>query len=167
MLMKRITILICTLLLPFAMMAAGVKTSRVNAVISEIKGYEGVELVRLGPLSTFALKAVARISTAGDYDAKQALAMLNGVKRLTILDYADCSEKIRSEISGRLDKALKGADLLIETKDGNDVMKMYGVVDEKKGIISDFVVYTPGDCALICIFGKVTMSSVEKMLEQQ
>ena len=165
--MKRITIIICTLFLSVAMMAAGVRKSRINNIISEIKGYEGVELVRLGPLSTSALKAVARISAAGDQNAIQALAMLNGVRRFAILEYKGCSENTRSEITDKLDKALKGANLLLEAKDSDDVMRMYGVVDEIKGSISDFVLYAPGDCALICIFGKVPMSSIEKMLEQQ
>jgi hypothetical protein len=27
------------------------------------------------------------------------------------------------------------------------------------------VLYTPGDCALICIFGKISMAAVEKIIK--
>ncbi len=42
-------------------------------------------------------------------------------------------------------------------------MRIYGVVDESADSVKDFVLYTPSDCALICIFGSISMDAVAKI----
>jgi len=165
--MKRFLIILCILAFPLSGTAGkNVPRARLLSAISEFKGTDGVELVQLGTIATSALKATIRISAAGDPDARQALDVMNGIKRLTIFDYEDCDRATQEKISGRISRILKDSELLIEAKDDEDVMRIYGVSDDDGKHVSDFVLYTPSECALICVFGKVSMAAINKMIEE-
>ena len=163
--MKRLLIILSIALIPLGGTAGSVvHRNRILSVLSEFKNAEGVELVQLGPLATSALKTVVRLSSAGDEDAKQALALMHGVRRVSVFDYDDCDARLKDRINRRLARILDGSELLFEAKDGEDVMKLYGVTDGNGENVKDFVLYTPGDCALICIFGKVSVKAIEKII---
>lgn len=164
--MKKTIAILCFLALPLLAMAGkNVSKTQLTAVISEFRQYDGVELVRLGSLATSALKTVIRLSAKEDPDSAEALRLLKGIRRLTVFEYEDCQPDIKERISRRLNRTLNGSDLLMEAKDGGDSMRMYGVVDESGDTVRDFVLYSPGSCALICIFGKVSMKALSKMME--
>jgi hypothetical protein len=50
--------------------------------------------------------------------------------------------------------------MLMEVKDGSDIMRMYGVVDDRGDKVKDFVLFSPEDCTLICLFGSISLDSV-------
>ena len=163
--MKRLLIILSIVLIPLSGTAGkSVPRNRLLTALSEFRSTEGVELVQLGTLATSALRAVASLSSAGDEDARQALALMKGVRRVTVFDYEDCDAAVKEKIGRRLNRILGDSEILFEAKDGEDVMKLYGVTDSKGENVRDFVLYTPGDCALICIFGKISMAAVEKII---
>ena len=164
--MKRFLLITCILLLPLSGWAGkNVPKTQLAAFISEYRTCEGVELVQLGAFATAAIRATVRLAASNDDDARQAIALMKGVRRLTVLDYEDAPAGVKEKMNHRLDRILNGSELLMEAKDGEDVMKMYGVLDKKGENVSDFVLYTPGDCALICIFGKVSMKAVAEIMK--
>ena len=166
--MKKI-LLLFLLLLPLAASAGKpvsktVPKSKLASVVSEFRGYDGVEVVRLGWLGTAAIKGVARAAAKSDPDARKALDLVRGVKRFTVLEYDGCTPAVRERIIRRLDQALHGSELLMEAKDGSERVRMFGVVDDATGEVRDFVLHAPSDHALICIFGSIPMESVAKVL---
>lgn len=164
--MKRITLIVLILLLPLGAGAGeNVSKSRLSSFISEYRYCDGVEVVRLGPLATSAIKATIRISAAGDKDAVQALRALGGVKKVLVFDYEDCRSELKERISRKLDRILDEAELLLEAKDGQDGVRIYGVTDGEGKTVRDLVLHTPGGCALICVFGKISMDSIAKLME--
>ena len=140
-----------------------VSKTGVMFAISECRNYEGVELVNLGRISTYALKQTIRFAAKDDPDAREALDLMKGIRRITVMDYEDCPAPVRARISRRLDKALSGSELLMEASDGGDKVRMYGLMDEKTGAIKDFVLFCPSDYSLICIFGSISMDAVAKL----
>ena len=167
--MKKLLILFVLTLLPLAASASlpvsqTVSKARLTSLISEIRGYDGVEVVRLGALPTAAIKTVLRTAARRDEDAKEALRLLRGIRRVSVLDYEDCSPAVRERISARLDRALVGSELLMEAKDDDASMRIFGVVDEKTGTVRDFVLHSPDGGTLICIFGSISMDAVGKVL---
>lgn len=165
--MKRFLLITCILLLPLSAWAGkNVQKTQLASFISEYRHCEGVELVQLGTFATAAVRAMVRLGASDDEDSRQAISMLKGIRRLTVLDYEDAPDSIKEKMSRRLDRILNGSELLMEAKDGDDVMKMYGVLDKKGENVSDFVLYTPGDCALICIFGKVSMKAIAEIMKE-
>lgn len=164
--MKKTIAILCFLVLSLSAMAGkNVSKTQLATLVSEYRQYDGVELVQLGSLATSALKTVIRISAKNDPDAAEALQLLNGIRRLTVFEYEDCSPAVKEKITRKLNRILNGSELLMEAKDGDDSMRMYGVVDEKGDTVRDFILHTPGSCALICIFGKVSMKALSKMMK--
>ena len=164
--MKKTITILCFLVLSLSAMAGkNVSKTQLATLVSEYRQYDGVELVQLGSLATSALKTVIRISAKNDPDAAEALQLLNGIRRLTVFEYEDCSPAVKEKITRKLNRILNGSELLIEAKDGDDSMRMYGVVDEKGDTVRDFILHTPCSCALICIFGKVSMKALSKMMK--
>ena len=164
--MKRTITILCILLLSLSGWAGKpVKKGQLASLVTEYRNVEGVELVRLGTLATSAIKTTIRVSAKDDPDSKQALRLLNGIRRLTIFEYEDCEASVKHEINNKLQRILRGSELLMEVKDESDTMQMYGIIDEDGESVRDFVLYTPADCALICIFGKVSMDAVAKIIK--
>ena len=120
-------------------------------------------MVELGRIKTAALKGVIRIAAMGDSDARDALALMKGIHRITILDYEDSSDADKASIEQRLERALSDSEMLMEASDGGDKMRIYGVMEERAEIVRDFVLYAPSDCALICIFGSISMDTIAKI----
>jgi hypothetical protein len=164
--MKRILLIISIILLPQALVCAQGKTiskTQLTATVSGCRQYEGAELVKLGRLATAALKKTIRLSSANDSDARQVLSLMKGIREMAILDYSDCSENDKESISRKLERALSGGEMLMEASDEGGKMRIYGVVDDKTDTVRDFVMYAPSDCALICIFGSISLKTVAKM----
>ena len=166
--MKRIILILTILLLPLSVSAGKtVPRTQLSAFINEFRSCEGVELVQLGSLATAGLKAAARMAARADDDpdTAHALALLKGVRRLTVLDYEDSAPAVKEKMNRRLNRLLNRSELLLEAKDGEDAFSLYGVIDDKAGTVRDLVLHSPGSCALICIFGKVSMDAVAKLVE--
>lgn len=165
--MKRIILILTVLFLSTGGIAGNVRKTGLTALIYEYKGYDGVELVKLGPIETSLLKSAIRASAKRDDgpDSEQILKIIRGVRRLIVFDYDDCEQVVKDKINKKLNRIFKDSELLMEAKDGDDTMQMFGVTDEKCGTVSDFILYNPGECSLICIFGKISMDAVAKLVE--
>ena len=166
--MKRLLLLIVLAQLPLAASASypatkKVSKTRINSDISEVRRYDGVEVVRLGRLGTSAIRGLVRLAAREDPDAREALTVLRGVKNLTVMEYEDCAPAVRERIVRRLDAALDGSELLMEAKDDGTAMRVYGIVDEQTDRVRDFVIHTPSEHALICIFGSIPMDVLGKL----
>jgi hypothetical protein len=166
--MKRLLLLFALALLPLAASAGApatkkVSKTRITSVISEVRRQDGVEVVRLGRLGTSAIRGLVRVAAREDPDAREALAVLRGVRNLTVMEYDDCAPAVRERIARRLDAALDGSELLMEAKDEGTAMRIYGIVDERTDRVRDFVIHAPSEYALICIFGSIPMDVLGKL----
>ena len=159
--MKKFLLIAAILVLPLTgecrpQKQKAVNSVRISAIISEFRGYEGVETVRVGRLGTAALKGAIRVSAAGDPESKEILEGIKGMKSFIVFDFEDAAPSVKERINSKISRALDGVELLMEVKDGEDAMKMYGVCSDDGGKISDFILHSPSDCALICVFGAVS-----------
>lgn len=164
--MKRLVLLICILLSLPAFARTPAKTvskTRITTAIAECRLYPGTEMVRLGRLSTAALRGVIRLAALDDPEAREALGLMKGIHGITVLDYADCKAEDREAISRKLESALSGSEMLMETSEEGEKMRIYGLVDDQMENVRDFVLFSPTDCNLICIFGSIPMGAMEKV----
>ncbi len=53
----------------------------------------------------------------------------------------------------------------LEVKDGSETVRIFGVASEDGEEVKDFVLYAPDDCALVCLFGSISMEAVASMVE--
>ena len=138
---------------------APVPKTKLVSIINEYKNYEGVEVVMVGSLGTRALKSLSE----NDPDMRDAMRIISGIRKMLVVDFEDCEPAVRERLARKLQGALDGADLLMEVKDGGTGLMMYGVVAEGSSTVRDFVLYSPEDCSLICLFGSLSMNAVSKL----
>lgn len=164
--MKKIILLAALLLPMFAQTLAGgnVPKSKITSFIYDCQRYEGVEVVQLGGLATMALRASLRVAASDDPEVREMMRLITGVKRISVLNYEQCAPDIQDKISRKLNRMLDGSDLLIETRDGNELMQIYGVVDDQNGTVRDFVMHTPSEASLICIFGSIPIDKLARVI---
>ena len=164
--MRKRIILILVCLMSFAGIAFGATSltkARLTSLIRECRGIEGTEVVRLGGFTTGALKGVIRIAGASDPDTKEFLRIIGGIKSISIMEFEDCASADRVYISERISRLLEDAEVLVDIKDDGEHMCIYGVFDEEKNTVGDFVMYSQEECALICLFGKISMDAFSEL----
>ncbi|MBO4611290.1 MAG: DUF4252 domain-containing protein [Bacteroidales bacterium] len=164
--MKKKIILILVCLMSFAgiaFSATPLTRARLTSLIRECKNYEGTEVVRLGSFTTGALKGLVWIASSGDPDAKEFLKLCRGIKSMSIMEFEDCHPADRAYINERIQGLLDDSDVLMDIKEDGQHLSIYGVFDENKNTIGDFVLYSAEDCALICLFGKISMDVVSEL----
>ena len=168
--MNRLLFFLTFALLPLAASAARpsrtVSKTELASIVSEFRGYDGVEVVRLNRLTTGVVKGFIRMAAKSDPDAREAFGLMRGLKRLTVLEYDEAAPEIRNRINTRIAQALDGSELLMEAKDGDSALQIFGIVDDANGLVRDFVVHAPNDCALICLFGSMSMDSLTKLMAE-
>lgn len=170
--MKKYIITVIILLIATCAVAkekdSGVSLSKLNAVISEYSLNDGFDVVNVGKIGTMAIKSLIRLGAMADGDnddARAALNLISGIKKIAIVDYDDCQESVRKGFEHKLSRILTDKELIMEAKDGGDIMKIYGVIDDKADKLGNFVMYAPQDCALICLFGTIPLSAIASAME--
>lgn len=147
----------------------GVPKEKILGLVQEYNHKAGFHVIRLGALGTSFVRTAAKIAikAEGDPEAAEAVKLLNDIKRVAVVEYEECNESEKNSFNSRLEKILAQSDLLMEAKDSEDVMRIYGVVNEDASQVKDFVIHVPNDCALICMFGSIPMDAVAKIIEMQ
>ena len=149
MLMKRILLLLMLSLAASSGMAPGaaartVPEQRLVNIVNGFRGTEGFEVVKV---------------------FRQALKVMNGVRRVVVVEYEDGPERERRLFNDRISSALRNSDLLMSVNDGGSSVSIYGTTDERTGDMRDVVIFTPDDCALVCVFGRISMEAVAELLK--
>ena len=138
--------------------------ARLNTIISSCRHYDGADVVRLGWLGTAAARTVMQLSSISDEDARQVLEMIRGVKSFTYLGYEDCAPEVCDWIDHEVHRVLEGFEMLMEFKDGESTMRMFGVVDDRRDRVVDFVLHNPADHMLVYVSGFIPMDALGRML---
>lgn len=146
----------------------GVPKEKIASLINEFRTYDGFDVVRMNALGTSAIKALIRMTASADSDpeVRAALDMIKGIKKIAVVDYEDCAQDVKQRFSRKLNRALSSSELLMEAKDGSEVMRMYGVVSDDSAVVRDFVMFSPDDCALVCLFGSISLDAIMKIANQ-
>lgn len=136
---------------------------RIGNFISDCRNYEGAEVVHLGSFAINIGKGVLKIASIDDPEAREVLGLIKDVKSLYVFNYEDCKKSVKEKVNNRLKEMLAGSEVLLEAKEGEDKVIIYGVVDEKGGKVSDFILHTPSECAVICILGSISTDTLAKL----
>ena len=145
-----------------------VRQEKLLELISEYSEKKNFNVIRISSFGASAIKGVVRAASAfdGDKDLKDALEVIKGIRGGVIVKYGDCSEAVRRGFDRRLGELLENCDVLFEAKDGEDMIRMYGVIDENAEDVKDFILYIPSDAALVCLFGTIKLDAVAKIVAE-
>ncbi len=143
----------------------GEKSERESVTLPGIKvvSDNNLEFVSIGGIGIKLIKWGAKVSD--DDDAKLAMAAFDGVKRLMVLDYENCDKALKERFNKKIGRTLEGCELMMEAKDEEETMSIYGTLSGDGSKISDIVMYAPESSALICFFGTIDTDELGKLVE--
>jgi len=129
---------------------------------------EGFDVINVGSGAFRVLKAIIRHASISDSDAAQALMVMKGLKGLTIVDYSEASDADRANFESRSEQILKHNELLIEARENGKRLMIYGKPTGANGDkLKDFILYSPDNSALVCLFGTADFNRVAEILEKE
>lgn len=167
--MKKISIILLLLVLPLMLTAGNgggtMHKREIFSLVDQYRDVEGFEVINVGRVGTSLAKLIAGFVSVGDEDVRELLRLAKNVNRLAVVDYEDCDGRVRQEFSGKVEKALSDSEMLLEIKDGSEVVRIFGAASEDGAEVKDFILFAPGDCTLVCLFGSIPMEAVASMME--
>lgn len=161
--MKKLLITLWMILTLSTMAWAGVQNNQLRSLVSSYKGTDGFEIVDIGGLGLRLLKGAAR-SAAETKEDREALKLFDGLKRLTIVDFSDAAAGDRDRFLSRARQILAGGEMLMEAKDGDETVCIYGNASADGSQLQDISILA-GD-ALIFIRGTIRTDQVEALIKQ-
>jgi hypothetical protein len=96
--------------------------------MKEYSGHTDFQMINLGRLGLSVVKAAMRRSS--DKDAKELLSLMRDVNQVSIASYDDCEASVKRDFESRLSKVLKKDFLLVEAKDGHNLLLIVVVEDD-------------------------------------
>lgn len=155
--MKKLLVTL-TILLTGTLLWAGVP-AKVQTLMNEYKHHDGFDHVSIGPLGMTLMKGIVLSDKDLDAEDRAALGAFESIRRLTILDFEDAQADVKARFISKLQRILNGMDLILETKDSDSRLSIYGVDDGRT--VRDCILFDP-DGTLIVVRGKI---GVDKLME--
>lgn len=165
--MKKIIIVILSIWLTASVSIAGNRnadTKNVINAISEYKQASGVDVISIGKLGLGLAKVVANLS-AESKEEKAALSILNGINKVVVVDYEDAAEATRIELNSKLSDIFGKTEKILEVKDEEDTLNIYGTSGKGGESIDDLMIFVPEDYTLICILGSISAERIADLIK--
>ena len=161
--MKKILITLMMLLSLGTVALAGEPNRQLRNLVSDYRGTQGFDVVDVGGLGLSLLKAAARTAADSPED-REALRLFNGLKRLTIVDFSEAAPEIKDKFLRKVNRILKGGEMLLEAKDGGETVRIYGTSSDDGDLLEDIALLA-GD-ALIFVRGSILADQVAALIAQ-
>lgn len=166
--MKKLLVLLLLVTLPLAAFAGRpakrINNARLSALIAECRQYDGAEVITIGGFGTSLIKGAVRLSAGNDPEARAALRLFSGVRSFGALEFGDCSEAARERISEKIERLLARSEMLVEVKEDDTHMCVYGLLDDASATVRDIVLYDAEDCVFVYAKGSVSMEVVGELM---
>ena len=143
---------------------ATVNTRRVISAIRDYRYEPGFEVVSVGKF-WMGLSRIAAGLAVETEEERRALSILNNIDKIVVVEYEDASEAKRREFDSRLSGLLDRAEKIVEVKDEEDILYIYGTSVNDAESIDDLMIYIPEDCKLICILGSISAEKIADLIK--
>lgn len=141
-----------------------VDTRNIISTISDYKHVSGVQVISVGKLGLGFAKVVANLSAESEED-KAALAILNGINKVVVVNYEDATAAKEKELNSKFSELLNNAEKIIEVKDEEDTIHIYGTSANGGGSIDDLMIFIPKDYTLICVLGSISAERIADLIK--
>ena len=141
-----------------------VDTRNIISTINEYKQVSGVQVISVGKLGMGLAKVVANLSAESEED-KAVLAMLNGIDKMVIVNYEEAAVAKQKELNSRLSELLNNAEKILEIKDEEDTLHIYGTPAGGGESIDDLMIFIPEDYTLICALGSISAEKIADLIK--
>ena len=164
--MKRIIFAILSLwLAAFVCIAANrnVDTKNIISTISCYKHVSGVHVISVGKLGLGLAKFVGNLSVETE-EEKAALAILNGINKVVVVNYEEATAAKQKELNSKLSRLLNKAEKILEVKDEEDTVNIYGTYVNGGDYIDDLMIFIPEDHTLVCVLGSISADRIADLI---
>ena len=161
--MKKILITLLMLVSLGTAAWAGEQNNQLRNLVSSYKGTEGFDVVDVGGVSLSLLKAAARTAAETEED-RAALKLFNGLKRLTVVDFSEAAPDVKDKFLRKVNRILKGGEMLLEAKDGGETVRIYGTSSADGSLLEDIAILA--EDALIFIRGSIRADQIGALMKQ-
>ena len=161
--MKKILITLLMLVSLGTAAWAGEQNNQLRNLVSSYKGTEGFDVVDVGGVGLSLLKAAARTAAETEED-RAALKLFNGLKRLTVVDFSEAAPDVKDKFLRKVNRILKGGEMLLEAKDGGETVRIYGTSSADGSLLEDIAILA--EDALIFIRGSIRTDQIEALMKQ-
>lgn len=141
-----------------------VNTRRVISAIRDYRYEPGFEVVSVGKFWMGLTRIAAGLAVETE-EERMALSILNNIDKIVVVEYEDASEAKRREFDSRLSGLLDRAEKIVEVKDEEDILYIYGTSVNDAESIDDLMIYIPEDCTLICILGSISAEKIADLIK--
>ena len=159
--MKKILLTLCMVLCLIPTARAAGQPGQIRTLVNEYRNEPGVDVVDLGSIALGLLRATMRTQAENEQDRK-AIELLRGIKRLTVLDCSEAAQNVRESFLRKAKRALAGEEMLMEAKDGDETVRVYGLSSDDGSLLQDIVILA--EDALISIKGSIRMDQVGALI---
>lgn len=141
-----------------------VNTRRVISAIRDYRYEPGFEVVSVGKFWMGLTRIAAGLAVETE-EERRALSILNNIDKIVVVEYEDASEAKRREFDSRLSGLLDRAEKIVEVKDEEDILYIYGTSVNDAESIDDLMIYIPEDYTLICILGSISAEKIADLIK--
>ena len=141
-----------------------VDTSIILNTISDYKHVSGVQVISIGKLGLGLAKVAANLSAESEED-KAALAILNGINKVVVFNYEEAPEAKQKELNSKLSQLFNNAEKILEVKDEEDTVNIYGTSVNGGESIDDLMIFIPEDYTLICVLGSISAERIADLIK--
>lgn len=163
--MKKIIFVTMSLwLAAFTSIAGNIETGNIINTISDYKQVPGVQVISIGKFGLGLARVVANLAAESEED-KAVLSILNGINQLVVVNYEDAAEAKQNELNTKLSKLFNTAEKIIEVKDEEETVNIYGTSVNGGESIDDLMIFIPEDHSLICFLGSISAERIAGLIK--
>ena len=96
---------------------------------------------------------------------KDVVALFDKLNKLLVGDYEGMEVSKRQQFNSKLTDLLAGVEKIIEVKDEEDVVNIYGTLGNGGETLEDVIIYLPEDYALICFIGSIDFDKLSDLIK--
>ena len=162
--MKRYIFVLLMLVLSVSGFAKTRTSTSIISIINEFRSEPGCDVVSIGNLGLDIIKILGNLSVDNKED-KDVLSVFDGINKILVVDYEEMEVSKRQVINSRLANVLDKTEKILEVKDEEDILQIYGTSGKRGETIKDIIVYVPEDCALICFWGRIDYDKLADLIK--
>ena len=162
--MKRYIFVLLMLVLSVSGLAKTRTSTSIISIINDFRSEPGCDVVSVGNLGLDLIKIIGKLSVDSKED-KDVLSVFDGINKILVVDYEEMETAKRQELNSRFANVLDGMEKIIEVKDEEDTLLVYGTTGKDGDSLKDVIVYIPEDCALICFWGSVDFDKIADLIK--
>ena len=141
-----------------------VDTKNIISTISCYKHVSGVHVISVGRLGLGLAKMVANLSAESE-EERAALEILNGINKVVVVNYEEATAAKQKELNSKLSRLLNKAEKILEVKDEEDTVNIYGTSVNGGESVDDLMIFIPEDYTLICVLGSISAERIADIIK--